>query len=126
MALTVRNLDESARWYCELFDLEEERREDSPNRRAVVLAAPGGAMHIGLVQHTGTPDHAFDPTVIGLDHAAWSVATRDDLHRWQELLEAKGIAHSSIVDLGVVAILNLKDPDGIALALFWDEGAEPD
>lgn len=81
VALTVRNLEESARWYRELFD----------------------------------------PTVVGLDHAAWSVATRADLDRWQELLEARGIVHSAIVDLGVASILNLKDPDGIALALFWDE-----
>lgn len=124
VALTVRNLEESARWYRELFDLDEVRREESPQRRAVVLAAPDGAMQVGLVQHVGGRDQAFDPTVVGLDHAAWSVATREDLDRWQELLEARGIVHSPIADFGVIAILNLEDPDGIALALFWDDAPE--
>lgn len=32
--------------------------------------------------------------------------------------------HSPIAHFGVIAILNLEDPDGIALALFWDNAAE--
>jgi glyoxylase I family protein len=125
VALTVRNLEESARWYSDLFDLHEVFREEAPHRRAVVLASPDGwAMHIGLVQHSGTGDEKFDPTVIGLDCAAWSVASREDLDRWQAFLEERGVVHSPVADLGVAAMLNLKDPDGIALALFWDEVAE--
>lgn len=125
VALTVRNLEESARWYSGLFDLHEVFREDAPHRRAVVLASPDGwAMHIGLVQHSGTPEQKFDPTVVGLDCAAWSVASREELDRWQELLEERGVVHSPVADLGVAAMLNLKDPDGIALALFWDDVAE--
>lgn len=124
VALTVRNLEESARWYCEVFDLHEVFREEAPHRRAVVLASPDGwAMHIGLVQHSGTRDQRFDPTVVGLDCAAWSVAFREDLDRWQEFFEERGVVHSPVVDLGVAAMLNVKDPDGIALALFWDEVA---
>jgi len=85
-----------------------------------VLAAPGGEMQIGLVQHSGGDGERFNPKVIGLDHAAWSVAKREDLDAWEELLRAKGVIHSPVADVGAVAILNLKDPDGIALALFWD------
>ncbi len=124
VALTLRDLDGSARWYQELFGLEVERREESPERRAVVIACSGGAMRIGLVQHAGMSDRPFDAAAVGLDHAAWSVATRDDLDRWQELLAARGVVHSPVVDLGAVAILNLKDPDGIALSLFWDEASD--
>ncbi len=124
VALTVRDLEASARWYEEVFDLVEVHREEAPHRRAVVLDAPGGAMHVGLVQHVATPDRPFDPTVIGLDHAAWSVATREDLDRWQDFFETKGVIHSAIADLGVAAILNFKDPDGIALALFWDRPSD--
>jgi hypothetical protein len=32
----------------------------------------------------------------------------------------EAVVHSPIIDVGPVAILNLKDPDGIALSLFWD------
>lgn len=125
MAFTVRNLEESARWYSDLFHLHELFREEAPHRRAVVLASPDGwAMHIGLVEHSRTHDQEFDPTVVGLDCAAWSVATREELDRWQELLEERGVVHSPVADLGVAAMLNLKDPDGIALALFWDDVAE--
>ena len=120
VALSVRNLEQSARWYQELFDLEVVRQEDSEHRQAVVLSAPGDAMDIGLVQHANTGSEPFDPTVVGLDHAAWSVATRDELGAWEEFLRSKGVVHSPIVDVGPVSILNLKDPDGIALSLFWD------
>jgi catechol-2,3-dioxygenase len=77
-------------------------------------------MQIGLVQHADAGSEPFDPSVVGLDHAAWSVATRDELGAWEEFLRSKGVVHSPIVDVGPVSILNLKDPDGIALSLFWD------
>jgi glyoxylase I family protein len=120
VALTVRNLEQSERWYRDVFGLEEVRREASEHRQAVVLETPDGTMKVGLVQHAGTKVGRFDPTVVGLDHAAWSVASRAELDEWQAALEAKGVEHSPIADVGPVAILIIKDPDGIALALFWD------
>ncbi len=74
---------------------------------------------MGLVTHRRGAA-AFDPTVTGLDHLAFTVTTRSDLEVWLERLEQKGIAHSGIIDMPPGAILNFKGPDDIALALFWD------
>lgn len=100
VALTVRNLEVSRRWYSDIFSLEEVRREVDGDRHAIVLAAPDGSMTIGLVQHGGAPVDRFDPTVIGLDHAGWSVATRAELSAWEALLNARGVEHSAIADAG--------------------------
>ena len=59
--------------------------------------------------------------MFGLDCTARSVAAREELDRWQEFLDVRGVVHSPVADLGVAAMLNRKDPDGIALALFRDE-----
>jgi catechol 2,3-dioxygenase-like lactoylglutathione lyase family enzyme len=120
VALTVSDLEASVRWYRRVFELDEVRREESPDRRAAVLGIEGSPVQIGLVQHVGGPSGRFDPHVVGLDHAAWAVDTRAELDEWQRVFTADGVEHSPVVDLGHVAILNFKDPDGIALSLFWD------
>jgi catechol-2,3-dioxygenase len=59
------------------------------------------------------------PGLTGASHVAFTVATRDDLDDWATHLEVNGIENSGAVDVPPGAILNFKDPDGIALALFW-------
>jgi len=120
IAFTVRDLEQSVPWYRDLFELDEIRREVSEERSAAILGSPSSRLQIGLVQHSRTDQHRFDPTTVGLDHAAWSVESRDELDAWARELESKGVEHSPVVDLGPIAILNFKDPDGIALSLFWD------
>lgn len=58
--------------------------------------------------------------VRGLDHLAFTVASLDELHRWANRLTAAGIAHSGFIDMPRGAIVNFKDPGGIALAFFCD------
>ena len=120
IAFTVRDLDESVPWYRDLFDLDEIRREVSDERSAAILGSSASRFQIGLVQHAATGEHRFDPTTVGLDHAAWAVDSRDELDAWTRELSAKGVEHSPIADVGPVSVLNFKDPDGIALSLFWD------
>ena len=119
VALTVRDLATSAEWYRTVLGLEELFREDGEQRQAVIFGFPGGGHAVGLVAHRRGAA-GFDPTVTGLDHLAFTVPTRSDLEVWVERLEDKGVAHSGIIDVPPGAILNLKDPDGIALAFFWD------
>ena len=80
----------------------------------------GGGYSVGLVEHRPAPGDAFDPRHIGLDHLAFTVATEDELAAWADRLSEGGIEHSGVVPIPPGAILNLKDPDGIAIALFWD------
>jgi catechol 2,3-dioxygenase-like lactoylglutathione lyase family enzyme len=125
-ALTVRNLDASARWYMDVLGLEEAFSEPGEERRAVVLRLPdGGPVVLGLVQHGRDERPGFDPTVVGLDHLAFAVGSRGELDVWADHLIDRGVAHSGAIDVPPGAILNFKDPDGIALALFWERPTAP-
>lgn len=120
VAVTVRDLDASAAWYAELLDFQELFREDGPERRACVMRFAGGGHSVGLVEHVSSDFEPFDPRRGGLDHLAFTVGTRDGMDEWGKRLTAAGVAHSGVTDTPTGAILNFKDPDGVALALFWD------
>jgi glyoxylase I family protein len=120
VALSVRDCDESAAWYAEVLGFVELFREASSARKACVMGFAGGGHSIGLVEHFGADAESFDPRRTGLDHLAFSVATRDELDRWAEDLTAAGVEHSGPIEIAPGAILNFKDPDGIGLALFWE------
>ena len=119
-ALSVRDLDASARWYADVLGFVELFREDGEERRGCVMGFAAGGYSVGLLEHRGSPDEGFDARRRGLDHLAFTVATREALDRWAARLTGAGIDHSGVVEIPPGAILNFKDPDGIALALFWD------
>lgn len=119
VALTVSDLDASAAWYQRVLGLVEVFREDGNDRRAVVFGFPGGGHAVGLVWHAETTG-AFDPRQVGLDHFSFVVERRAALDAWVQHLDDEGVAHSGVVDVPPGAILNFKDPDDIALAIFCD------
>lgn len=120
VALTVTDLERSLAWWQRVFDLEVLFREDGGARRAVVLRFGGTSFLLGLVQHGDPEGGRFSPRRTGLDHLALATATRAELASWAEHLDALAVPHSGVVDIPAGAILNLADPDGIAVALFWD------
>lgn len=124
VAITVRDLDASIDWYAGVLGFVELFREDGDERRACVMRFTNGSFGVGLVEHRGGPDDDFDPRRTGLDHMAFTVADRADLDGWAARLDDAGVAHSGVIDVPPGAILNFKDPDGIALSLFWDR-ADP-
>ncbi len=119
VSFSVSDLGRSVRWYRATFGAEVMLDEVEGHRRAAVLVLPGSDLLIGLCQFTERPDDSFDPTHSGLDHFAFSVGTSADLGWWAEHLDALGVEHSGVVEIPPGAILNFKDPDGIALALMW-------
>lgn len=102
-----------------VLGFEELFREEGPDRRACVMRFPGGGYSIGVIEHAGAGG-AFDVHQVGLDHVAFAVESRAELERWEQRLADRGVEHSGVVDTPAGAILNFKDLDGIALALFWD------
>jgi glyoxylase I family protein len=121
VALTVRDLDASIDWYTSLLGLELAFREEVEGRRSCVMQFPGGSPWFGIVEHN-FEDGGFDARRLGLDHVAFDVATMDEMDAWAVALTAAGIDHSGAIEVPPGAILNFKDPDGIALSLFWQRG----
>lgn len=118
-ALSVKDLDASIEWYRDVLGLEETFRRESETQRVVVMRFPGLRQTLGLVEHTG-PGVAFSPANVGLDHLAFSVASKEELEAWPGRLDERGVTHSGAVETPFGGMLNFKDPDGIALALFWE------
>ena len=119
VALTVRDLDASVRWYLSVLDFVEHFREEGEGRRACIIGPTTGGYSIGLVQHSSV-EGDFDATRLGLDHLALSVGSTAELGEWATRLTGQEVDHSGIIEVPPGAILNFKDPDGIALSLFWD------
>jgi catechol 2,3-dioxygenase-like lactoylglutathione lyase family enzyme len=115
----VSDLERSHEWYTRVLGMVELFREDSPTRRAVVYRFPSGGASVGLVEHAGSTG-AFEPTVIGLDHLALTVDSQQAMREWATILDRHGVVHSGPISVPPGEILNFKDPDGIALALFWE------
>ena len=119
ISFSVADLGRSLRWYQEVFGAEVVLDEPADHRHAAVLRLPGTDLLVGICQFHARDASHFDPTHTGLDHFAFSVETRDELDRWAARLDELGIDHSEPIEVPPGAILNLKDPDGIALALMW-------
>jgi catechol-2,3-dioxygenase len=77
-------------------------------------------MSVGIVEHARSGAVSFDPAVVGLDHLAFGVASQAAMRDWVSHLDSHGVPHSGRIGVPPGEILNSKDPDGIALALFWD------
>lgn len=119
-ALSVGDLDRSVRWYGEVLWAEEVFRDEGDSRRMVVLRMPGAGPVVGLVQHGEPGTRQFDPANIGLDALALGVDSLAQLEAWIRHLSGLGVEHSGIMEIPPGAIVNFKDPDGIALVLFWN------
>lgn len=121
--LTVTDLARSRAFYDAVFGwpvaYEVPEGADEATREALgflygglIYAVPGGLLGLRPV---GQDRFSEDRT--GLDHLALSVASRADLDAAAALLDELGVPHEPVKDLGVMAILELRDPDGIALEL---------
>ncbi len=124
--LTVGDLTRSRAFYDALFGwdvaFEVPEGADDATRQAlgflfggIIYAFPGGLFGLRPVA-PGTD--AFSADRVGLDHLSLTVASVADLHGAAARLDALGVDHEPVKDLGSGWILEFKDPDGIALELF--------
>ena len=81
----------------------------------LVYAVPGGGL-LGLRPVAPDGDR-FDEDRVGLDHLSFAVSSAAELQDAVAVLDAAGVAHGGVKDIGVAAILEFRDPDGVALEL---------
>jgi glyoxylase I family protein len=128
VGLTVTDVEASEAWYGRVLGLHRlfvaPHHGGDGSSFCVVLGAQGVPLTVGLDHHPANPGHAFDARRTGLDHVCFRVATRGSLESWMAHLDREGIAHSGMTELEamgmVFAIVNFRDPDGIALELMTD------
>jgi glyoxylase I family protein len=115
--LSVRDLEESVRWYCELLGARDVFRatSDTYGITACAVLEPRSQLVLAFTQHREESPSPFDPRRAGLDHLSFAVSDRTELEAWVARLDALGIAHSSVQDEGYAHQVTLRDPDGIAL-----------
>jgi len=125
LGLTVRDIDESERWYADVLGMVRVFVEAHPTGggHTVVINRPDTFLFLGLDFHPQADLERFDERRTGLDHVALAVDSRSDLDAWARRLDALGVDHGPIHDQDqpVHAAMVVRDPDGIPVELFWSE-----
>ena len=118
LRLTVSDVARSQAFYTGILDFDHVA--DLPS--GVLLG--NGAIGLGISPSPepgrARADDRFDEARIGLDHLSLQVASRADLDRAAAALDANGVPHGEIKDLGEgsgICVLAFRDPDNIQLEL---------
>jgi glyoxylase I family protein len=122
--LTVTDLARSRRFYDQVFGFpvayEVPADADEQTRTqlwflfgGVIYALPDGQLL--ALRPVAAQGDVFDEDRVGLDHLSLRV---DDVAAAAAVLDQLGIPHGPMKDLGVARMLELRDPDGIALELW--------
>ncbi len=121
--LTVTDIERSRRFYESVFGwsvaLEMPDGADEATRESLWFLFGGviyraGDTAIGL--RPGATD-SFDENRTGLDHLALRVENKAELDNAAQHLDDLGITHEPIKDIGMMYILEFRDPDNIALEI---------
>lgn len=127
LGLTVRDIAASEAWYTNVLGLVRAFVEShsTGDGYAVVMTRPGTGLFLGLDHHPDADREMFNPLRTGLDHVALAVANREEMDTWISHLDAVGVEHDALFETGEPlphAMVVLRDPDGIAIELFWFGG----
>jgi catechol-2,3-dioxygenase len=119
ISFSVRDAEESARWWAALLELTEIERVSGHGWRGILLQHPPSRTIIEFQQHEGNQSETFDPRRTGFDHMGFKVDTRAGLDEWLARFEQLGVGHSPIAEREYGAVLPFKDPDGIQFEMFF-------
>jgi len=116
---SVSDLEASARWYQELFQLTELARLEHPDGEwsKIVMRHPSGLI-VGLTHHRRNDGAPFEEWRCGADHVAFEVGTHAALEAWPARLAELGIPHSPIKTTPLGELITIRDPDNVQLELY--------
>jgi glyoxylase I family protein len=121
--LTVTDITRSREFYESVFDwpinLEMPEDADDAMRQRLAFLFGGVIYNVGDCRVALRPvaDDRFDEDRTGLDHLAFRLVSKSELDDAAAHLDSLRVAHEPIKDIGVMYILEFRDPDNIALEL---------
>ncbi len=121
--LTVTDITRSREFYESVFDwpinLEIPKDADDDMRERLAFLFGGVIYNVGDSRVALRPVAVdrFDEDRTGLDHLAFRLGSKSELDGAAAHLDSLGVAHEPIKDIGVMYILEFRDPDNIALEL---------
>ncbi|MFI6977362.1 VOC family protein [Embleya sp. NPDC050154] len=120
VALNVRDLDASVRWYSEVLDFAPLIPWDTDDFERRIMRHPSGVV-VALTRHRHPEAGAeFEEHVTGLDHLALTVDSRAELDAWEARLTEAGVIHSGVrvTPRTGFTLIAFRDPDSIQLELY--------
>lgn len=125
LSLTVTDVDTSTAWWTEVLGFEVFRRFERDGMTKVVMRHPASRIYFSLTGHgERAPSEAFSEFRTGMDHLAFSVASRAELETWKARFEELGVEHSEIKGSVVGDLIAFRDPDNIAFEVYADIASE--
>ena len=121
--LTVSDIARSRQFYDSVFGwpvlyaLPDGADEDTREALSFLYGGVIYNMGDGLLGLRPVGTDRFDENRVGLDHLAFAVRDKADLDSAARHLDDLGIDHELVKDIGVMYILEFRDPDNIALEL---------
>ena len=115
VTLTVVNIEESLRWYQELFGPANLVNRDGASWKRTRADWPSGLI-LGFTEHNDAAvgDH-FSHSRVGLDHLGLGCASEAEVRQWKSKLEALGSSHGPVERLPTVGRLPLATLAGLQL-----------
>ncbi|WP_327141054.1 VOC family protein [Nocardia sp. NBC_01327] len=123
LRLTVCDIERSRAFYEKVFGwpvaLEVPADADAETRERLSFLYGGVIyrMEHGMIGLRPAGTDRFDENRVGLDHLAFPVGSLAELKSAAAHLDACGVVHEEIKDIGLSYILEFRDPDNIALEL---------
>jgi catechol 2,3-dioxygenase-like lactoylglutathione lyase family enzyme len=116
--LTVSDCERTAIWWQEVLGFKLVNRHRGETFSVNAMVHPSGAVVDVMTHDTTAATDIFDERRVGLDHLSFRVADGDELKQWVAHLDAKGVAHSGVIDIGYGHTVVFRDPDNIQLEFF--------
>lgn len=122
--LTVTDIARSREFYDNVFGwpvaIEMPENADAATREKLAFLYGGVLYQVGttLLGLRPVASDRFHEDRVGLDHLSFAVTSRSDLEAAVGVLDALGVPHEPVKDIGEAYLLQFRDPDNIALELF--------